>query len=751
MIKSWVFPEKNYDRSLIDQIVKDYTLNPSIAEMMVQRGISDEKKIRKFINSGLKYTHSPYLLKDMDIAVRRIRSAIQNKESVTIYGDKDVDGITSVSIMYHALREFGLTDVKWLLPIEGYGLGDKEVEAILNKKPSLVITVDNGIAAEKYIKILSENGIDVIVTDHHEPVSGIPESAIAVVDPKRKDCKYPFTELAGCGVAFKLCLAIVLSFDNDFMFDKTIVCYDFETTGLSGSKDEVIEIGAVKVINSVIIEKFNTLVKPDNRSINAEVEAITGITRKMVTDSGISQGEAFRKFCEFIDGSFLIGHNSDRFDSIFLKNSLKRNNISYPKIHGEIDTIKISRPLFPKKKHNLLALCTFFDISEGVFHRALSDAEMTLNLFYCLILYKSEKYRQFFRNYIDLLTLGTVADVMPLADENRIFVKWGLKCLSSTPRPGIRALMKSASVDVKTLTARNISFNIAPRLNTAHRMGVAQKSLRLVLSENSGEAEELASEIEILNTARRERVEEYCCIFEEELLKTYDPDNDLIIVVAVSGLKHGVTGIVAARLVDKYSRPVMAMVIDEPNEAGERIAVGSSRSIEDYSIIEALEKTGDLLCSFGGHKAAAGFSIKLEDIPEFKKKIVKIGQKTVTKELLIPKLHVDLELKIKELTPKLFKELSIMEPFGMTNPDPLFVIRGAEIVKTKKLGAEGLHLKIILKQDHGNIECLFWNSTEEYYDKLIVGKKIDVAGKLELNSWFGMQKTQLMVEDIKLK
>ncbi|MCK5683048.1 single-stranded-DNA-specific exonuclease RecJ [bacterium] len=751
MNKSWIFPEKVNDRSMIDQIVKDYTLNPVIAELMVQRGISDQKTTRMFVNSGLKYTHSPYLLKDMDIAVRRIRKAIENNESIMIYGDKDVDGITSVSIMYYALKEFGIKDVKWLLPIEGYGLGNKEVEEILKSKPSLVITVDNGIAAEEYIKVLSENGIDVIVTDHHEPVTGIPESALAVIDPKREDCKYPFTNLAGCGVAFKLCLAIVLSYDKDFMFDKTIVCYDFETTGLSGVKDEVIEIGAVKVINSIIIDKFDTLVKPDSRTVNAEVEAITGITGKMVEDGGISQGEAFRKFSTFIDDCYIMGHNSDRFDSVFLKNSLSRKNISYPKILGEIDTIKISRPLFPKKKHNLAALCTFFDISEGAYHRALSDAEMTLNLYYSLILYKSEAYRLFFRNYIDLLTLGTVADIMPLTDENRIFVKWGLKCLSSSPRLGIKALMKSASVDPKTLTSRNISFNIAPRLNTAHRMGVTEKSLNLVLSENKVDAQRLAEELEELNTLRRERVDEYYNIFEEEMLKSYDPENDLIIVVAVSGLKHGVTGIVASRLVDKYSRPVIAMVIEEPDDNGEQIAAGSARSIENYSIIEALEQTDDLLRTFGGHTGAAGFTIKSENISEFKKKIVKWSKKTVSKELLVPKLHVDLELNIKEITPKLYKELSIMAPFGVKNPEPLFVLRDAEIANIKKLGAEGLHLKITLKQGNGKIECLFWNSTEKYYEKLQSCKKIDIAGKLELNSWFGMQKAQLMVEDIKVK
>ncbi len=559
--KKWLLRE--FDKQRVVEMSKKFHISPLTAIILYNRGIRDDQAIDRFLSKDLSVLHDPYLLQDMEKAASRIRQAQEKKEKITIYGDYDVDGITSIAILYKHLREMGI-EVDYYVPDrmqEGYGINRDALDKIREGGTSLIITVDTGITAVEESEYAKEIGLDVIVTDHHECKEQIP-AVYASVDPKRKDCAYPFKSLAGVGVVFKLI-------------------------------------------------------------------------------------------------------------------------------------------------------------------QALDDKESLPELM--------EKYS-------DLMCLGTVADISPLVDENRVIVTEGLKRFRATKNVGLKALI-DVSTNGKAITTSTIGYTIAPRINASGRLGCASRSVELFLTDDENRAKELAESLCEENTLRQQTEQK---MFREamEYLETHpEVKDDNVIVIPHENWHHGIVGIVSSKITEKFYKPSILFAIDGDE------AKGSGRSVTGFNLFGALESSSDLLEKFGGHELAAGLTIKAENIEEFRKKINDCSKDQFSETMLTPTILLDAAIKVPYITMETVNDINRLQPFGVDNPTPLFAVRNIKIHKISVM-SEGKHLRMTLLKDGKYLDSVGFGMGE-YYQHLQEGDFIDVAFSLDINDYKGFQNVQLILKDIK--
>lgn len=557
----WIYKKKKN--------IEDCDVDLDILNILQNRDINSKEEIDEFINSRLENISSPFLLEDMGISVKRILEAKEKKESVWIYGDYDVDGITATSLCVLAFLEIGI-DVKYYIPLrdEGYGLNKEAMDYIKNQGGNLIITVDCGISAHNEIEYANSIGLEIIVTDHHEINNGIP-SCIGVINPKRKENRLKFKYLAGVGTAFMLVFAI------------------------------------------------------------------------------------FQKL--------------------------------------------------------------------GIGERAYS--------------------------YLDIVSIGTVADIVPLVEENRIFTKFGMEQLRNSKVLGLNMLIKKIFEDYKTrdFSTYDIGFIIAPIFNAAGRLEDAKQAVELFLEDNHVRCNEIIDNLLKNNSIRKEIQEE---IFENavEIIEKEELYKDGIIIVAKENFHHGVIGIVASKILDKYYKPTIIMEIKQK----EGIATASCRSIEGFNIVEAIDEFSELLEKYGGHSGAAGFSIKIENIAEFSKKINEYAVKKIEASTLIKPIKIDGELPIYKISYDFLNRISKLEPFGFGNPSPIFSLLECQLTEIKLIGKDRNHLMLSIKKEEITIKNCVWFGQGELYEKLRNATKIDVAFKLKLETFMDRYQYKIYVEDIKL-
>ena len=558
MYKKWEYQET--DLKVVSNIMKKNNISELLSTVLVNRGITKQKDIEIFLNPTRKDFHDPYLMKDMDIAVDRIIEAIEKKEKTIIYGDYDVDGITSITVLKKFLKERGL-DVEYYIPNrlnEGYGLNKEAIDKIVDEKYTLIITVDCGISAIEEIDYANSLGVQTIVTDHHEPMDSLPK-AIAVIDNKRKDSKYPFKNLAGVGVVFKLIQAI-------------------------------------------------------GKKLNIE-------------------------------------------EKEYLK-------------------------------------------------------------------------------YLDIVCIGTISDIVPLVDENRVIAKLGLKLVEVTRNLGLRALINSS--DYKVINSNTISFGIAPRINACGRMGFEKEAVKLFLTEDEEEAQEIT---EKLNRYNRERQDIEKSIYEDaiKMIKEEELENKNSIVLGSDGWHHGVIGIVSSKITDMYFKPSILVCFEDDE------AKGSGRSIPGFDLHEAVGHMSDYIEKYGGHEMAIGLSLKKENFKKFKEDFEKYVKKEDISGIL-PIIEIDKTINLKDMNKETIQEIELLEPFGEANKRPLFVYKNLKIDSIRAL-SEGKHLKLTLKDENTIINAIGFN-LGHYSKEYMIGDKVDIAGMLELNSFNGVDLVQINIKDI---
>ncbi len=584
MEKKWEFPHE-IDSCIIDQLKTQTGLPGTVIRLLAARGTAVKEEIELFLYPERAEFHDPFLLKDMDKAVERITEALVNREKVEIWGDYDVDGITSTAMLYlFFLKWLGLKS-EYVIPnreTEGYGLSKAGVKEAAENGISLIITVDCGITSVNEVEYAKSLGVDVIITDHHEPDKELP-AAYAIIDPKRTDCTYPFKHLAGVGVAFKLIQGILL-------------------------KNEM--------------------------------------SAKIITE------------------------------------------------------------------------------------------------------------------FLDIATIGTAADIVPLTGENRKIVSEGLKYLENCKNIGISSLLKKLNLFQKQIKVSNILFGLAPRLNAVGRMGDANRAVRLLLSNDPYEAASIVEELETENKRRREfdteTLSEAIRIIEHE--DRFDPVKDKSIVVSNDNWHVGVIGIVASRLVEKYYRP--SVVISVNNGVGK----GSCRSIPGVNIYDVLTECYKLNLleqeNFGGHDYAAGFEIDSQNIPAFKQKFSEIIRNTVPDKDFNQLLKIDLKIDFRDIDNGIIEILKMFEPYGPANEQPVFATEGVEIhgdvrivgnktnfsnggLKTKEN-----HLKLKIRQGNYVFDAIGFNLAHKFDMVNNIRTGLKIAYYIEENLWNNNSYIQLKLQDI---
>ena len=571
----WIY--NSVDKNLIEETAYKHNMPKPVAELMLKKGISSPDDIENFFNGSLKSLRNPFEISDMEKAAERIAKAVMNHERICIYGDYDVDGITATALLYIFLMQCG-ANVSYYIPNrleEGYGLNKEAVKEIAARKTNLIITVDCGISAVQEVLEASIHGMDIIITDHHQPSKELPVAAYAIINPMREDDTYPNKTLAGVGVAFKTVMAL------RFVLKK----YDF-------FKQEVPNI----------------------------------------------------------------------------------------------------------------------------------------------------------RNLLDIVTLGTIADVMPLVDENRIFVRHGLELMSGeNVRIGIDELKKtvenlSASKKMKT---SNIGFQLAPRINAMGRMASSEKSFKLLVTQNRSEAKQLALELDNENKYRQ--------MIERDILQqTYDlieknqyAELQSGLVIASDNWHPGVIGIVASRVVDKYFKPTVILTEDNG------VYKGSARSIPGFHLYDGLSSLSDILISFGGHKYAAGVKLEKKNLEEFRSRFNEVVKTSLKEEDFIPEIYIDAEIDSKDITNEVMQWLEKLEPYGQGNKEPVFFMKKVFKYQVETfVGKNFNHLKCVFEKNGLIFEAIGYNM-KEYKSLMAENDKFDILFSLVHNTWKNTKVIQLNLKDIK--
>ena len=586
-------PEETAERlSAVNNIAAALGITSTCARVLYGRGYDTVEKAEAFLKNTDVSIYNPFAMKDMDKAAARVLRAIEEGENVAIVGDYDADGVSATAVLYLYLEESN-PEMKlgYYIPdrfTEGYGMSRGAVDTLHAHGATLIITVDTGITAIEEVAYATSLGIDVVVTDHHECREHLPE-ALAVVDPHRPDCEYPFSELAGVGVAFKLITAV---------------------------------------------------------------------------------------------------------------EALKRGETA------------------PSR----------------------------------------ETVRFIYDKFSDIVAIGTVADVMPVIDENRAIIVQGLRKINRSPRPGIKALVEyisSGKASASEITATTISFFLAPRINAAGRMEHASRALELLLigegdRDSARAATLLAEHLGELNAERQKKESYIMRDLEEKVAEQCDPEEDRVLVIADDEWHPGVIGIVASKVVEKYNRPAILVTFDgaaESSPSDSDIGKGSGRSIEGVNLIEAICASSDCLVKYGGHELAAGLSVTRGQLDAFREQINAYIKAHETEDMWTHVVTADLALSASEVTMRLADELMLLEPFGMANATPLFLMEDVTVITARAIG-NGSHVKFRLEKDGVALTAVMFNAGYEAFG-YNPGEKIDILFNLDINEYNGSRTAQLILRDVR--
>ncbi len=560
----WVLADEP-DHQLVADLVEATSLPTIIVKILVNRGLTTIETIDRFLNPDITDLKDPFAMTGMEAGIDRVTAALYENEKIMIYGDYDVDGITATSLLYQVLNKLG-GQVDFYLPnrlTQGYGLSTDGINKARDKGVTLIITVDTGITAVDEIEYAREQGIEVVVTDHHEAGVAIPK-AYAIINPKQPDCSYG-GELSGVGVAYKFAQALYVRLNQD----------------------------------------------------------------------------------------------------------------------------------------------------ESELHE-----------------------------HLDLVALGTSADIVPLVEENRILTKFGIKQIARTTKPGIKSLAFVSGLMGKEIGTGQVVFILAPRINALGRLGDASEAARLLSTRDERLASEIARKLDRENRRRKEIDEKTLNEALEQMTELVDLENDRAIVLAAEGWHQGVIGIVASRLVERFHLPTVMIAISD----GE--GKGSARSIPGFHLCEALKECEHLLIRYGGHKYAAGLSIKPENIPAFREKFKEVSIKYLTNEDTVPKLHIDSELEMRDIDDDFIRKIEQFSPFGPQNMRPVFLTRNCEVVGSPYVVGNN-HLKMKVRKGDSVFDAIgfgFGDMARVIADR---GCLVDMVYAVEFNTYNGVTRIQIRIRDIK--
>ena len=646
----------------------------------------------------------------MEDAVERILQAKEEGEKVLIFGDSDVDGVTSTAILYEQLVKMGI-DVSWRLPLEddGYGLNIAAIDDFAAQDGTLIITVDCGISNNDEIAHANDLGIEVIVTDHHNPPENLPE-AIIIIDPKIEDSNYPFDGISGAAVAYKLVSALRFA-DTDFYGAEICI---LELT--ENQEEKCFYADCVKIKNLVKIKELHEKIVPGQTSIYD------------------------LKLPYFLQGQLIYSWDSKATLTLLSQIFGRGIEFNLNDLRNEIS--QIIPAVRGKTATQVKALSQI-----AKYYGETSELMSIYNLYvtYCKKLISQKKPQQSADEQKDLqlVALAALADIMPMKDENRIFVRNGIASIKKLrPRAGLAELFNRLNINIEALTSTDLSWTVIPALNAAGRMGQSDLALKLLISENPREREQLANTIYDLNETRKNLVSEACYKVHETAEQSLAVHSNKLCICVDQCINKGVTGIVATRLMQDFNVPTIAITYE--NE----ICTGSMRSCRGFVATNFLDSLGDIYINHGGHNFAAGFSFYKENLDIFLTK-VQAAASSVMLEDECSDIFVDAEIPPEHLTPENFSLIDTFEPCGAESPELILMTRKIKLIDTMVLGKkEPHHLKMILDTGKYKIPAMFWGQAERLKKDIQIGKYYDILYNMSRNYFNGTVTKQLIIKEI---
>lgn len=701
--------KKEIAPEMVREICTRFSCDALTASIFARRNVTTGPDIQYFLEDDLRYLHSPFLLSGMEDAVDRILAAREEGERVLIFGDRDVDGITSTTVLYRCLKDMGI-EVSWRIPSgeDTYGLSLKAVEEFAANYGSLIITVDCGISNNVEIDRAVELGIDVIITDHHNPPENLPNATI-IIDPKLPEDEYPFPFISGCAVAFKL--ASALRFAQNELYKQELCLLDVRPV------NEAYIIDCIKMVNMTERARLSEIITP-------------GMVR--IEDTRLMQ---------FLRGQQILVWDADLQKKQLAKifgNGIEFNMMDLrPEIATEIPSVRTASLLRIKESSKLLR------------YREGNQSEMD-GFFNIFITYIQEKTatpdnQKKTQADLQLVMLAALADIMPLHNENRILVRQGLAALNGGEViPGLRELLARLNMLGKRITSTDISWNVVPVLNAAGRLGRSELAVELFLSETSQQRDTIAEQIIQLNKDRRQLGTDAWGYVEKQAYESFEKYNKKLVVVVEPRIHRGISGILAAQLVKVFEVPSIAITILEDGTA-----VGSVRSTRGFDVTPMLDSCGELFLNHGGHNYAAGFSLNKENLDALLQHFLEYTAVIELEDNQDSTLQTDAEIPHDYLTPNLLKTIDLFEPYGEGNPQLLFFSRKLKIVGADIIGkGEKKHLKLVLAGGKHKWPALFWNEAERLGRDFALGDTIDVVYRLERNLFNGMETAQMIVQEV---
>jgi single-stranded-DNA-specific exonuclease len=705
--------KKEVSPQSVKELATRYGLDLLTASIFARRGITDPAELLFYLEDDPRYLRNPFLFAQMEDAVDRILLAADEAEKVLVFGDRDTDGVTSTALMVESLRELGL-EASWRVPLarEAYGLSIAAVDEFAAEGGTLIITVDCGISNHAEIDRASELGVDVIVVDHHRLQAGDPPAALAVIDPKLPDSGYPFRDLAGCGVVYKLASALKLA-----------------RTGIYKQQVALLNVRPVNDAYMIEAVRLSNLVE-------------TGRIRETIVPGMVD-----------LERTRLVPFLSDR--QIFVwGGELQRRLLEKALGKGAevlfYDLAPDAADYIPQTRgQSLIRLKELSQIgrysSEG-----LEEIDVLENLFISFALKKADWFGEDDLLRLQLVALGTIADLMPLRDENRILVRRGLAAINKKPRPGISELLQKANLLGKKLGAGEIAWQVTPVVNSAGRMGSADRAVSLFLAASRPEREAFADEVLAMNVERRRLGGETWDIVYPLARESLAARGDKLVVVGSAEVFRGVTGLIASKVTGVLKVPAIVASFQEDG-----IVVGSIRSARGFPVSSFLEACAELFIDYGGHDAAAGFSLQAKDWPEFEARTIAYAE-ALEMEDGDDSIEIDAELPHDYLKPELAAVSERFEPFGEANEPLVFLARDVPISDVQLVGKkEQNHLKLTLDFGRHKWPALVWDGAQRLqrdfnfdYDSK-KGDRIDLVFKVTINRFNGMEQPQLEVFDLR--
>ncbi|HKJ86887.1 MAG TPA: single-stranded-DNA-specific exonuclease RecJ, partial [Spirochaetia bacterium] len=653
----------------VKEFAASFDLDLLASAIFVRREIDTPELVQYFLEDDLRFLHNPFLFDEMSDAVQRIQQAIAEGERVHVFGDRDVDGITSTALMTEALQNLGL-EVTWGVPMgdDPYGLTREIVDRLIEQEITLLIAVDCGTTNVDEITYASEAGIDTIVIDHHNPQEELPP-AVALINPKMPDSSYPFDGLCACGLVSKVRYA--LGFAHTDFFNQPICLLNVRP-----GNDSLI-LDAVKLENMVEIDRISENIVP-----------------------GVLDVESSRL------GNFLRGLAILVYDAT-AQEALLRQAFGTNVEVGVIDVAPEVWKLFPTlANRSLLRLKSESRLSRYTGSDP-GEIDVFLSLFTTFVSRKEVAILEDLVASLDLVALGTLADMMPLQNENRILVKQGLRRMTTAPRPGLRSLLERQKLLGKTIVARDIGWTVSPVINASGRMGEPDRAVRLLLTTEASEREELADSVVQLNTRRREVGEQAWSLVQDQARASHESHAGRFILVHNDSIHRGVTGILAGRLARQFSAP--AAVVSILSEK----AVGSVRTARGVVVTDLLARCDDIFSDWGGHDQAGGFHLAVDRVAELEQRLLEVIPSLEMEEEIEKALQIDAELTPELLTLKILETVKLFAPFGQANPPLSFLVRNLRVIDITFMGREQNHLRMTFDAGNSKWPAVYWNAADQ--------------------------------------